>query len=86
MEVFCALCDSKTRALCSLSATIKAHINSFHFHQSKAMKMSCFTIFYLVITCLILLKYVSHLFAKNDKCPSSSLTQLSVIVNNLIPS
>ena len=69
----------------SLSATIRAHINSFYFHQSKAMEMSCFTIFYLVIKCPILLKYVSHLFAKNDECPSPSLTQLSVIVNNLIP-
>lgn len=54
------------------------------------MKMSCFTIFYLVIKCPIPLVsytilYVSHSFAKNDECPSSSLIRLSLIVNNLIP-
>lgn len=43
--------------------------------------MSCFTVFYLVIKCHVLLIYINHLFAKNNGCPSfSSLTQSSVIV------
>lgn len=53
---------------CVLSETMKVYINSFNFHQSKPIKMSCFIVFHLVIQCPVLLIYINHLFAKNNGC------------------